>query len=75
MFKRALVPVAAGVALGIVISLWAAKLVGSLLYGIESRDVGALIVAVVVLLTVAALATWFPARRAVGVEPAAVLHE
>src|SRR4029453_16288862 len=35
MFKRAFVPVTAGVALGIVISLWAAKLVGSLLYGVE----------------------------------------
>jgi putative ABC transport system permease protein len=75
MFKRALVPVAAGVALGIVISLWAAKLVGSLLYGVESRDMGTLSLAVVVLLTVAGLATSFPARRAARTEPAGVLHE
>jgi predicted permease len=75
MFKRAFVPVTAGVALGIVISLWAAKLVGSLLYSVESRDLGTLSGAVVVLLTVAALATWFPARRAVCAQPGAVLRE
>jgi putative ABC transport system permease protein len=75
MFKRALVPVAAGVALGIVISLWAAKLAGSLLYGVESRDIGTLSIAVIVLLTVAGLATWFPARRAVRTDPGVVLHE
>jgi len=32
-------------------------------------------VAVAVLLTVAGLATWFPARRAVRAEPGVVLHE
>jgi predicted permease len=75
MFKRAVVPVAAGVALGIVISLWSAKLVGSLLYGVESRDIGTMSIAVVVLLAVAGLATWFPARRAVCTQPSAVLRE
>jgi predicted permease len=75
MFKRALVPVAAGVVLGIVISLWAVRLVGSLLYGVESRDTGTMSVAVAVLVSVAALATWFPARRAVRTEPGVVLHD
>jgi len=75
MFQRALWPVAAGIVLGIVTSLWAAKLAGSLLYGVESRDVRTLGVAVAVLLTVAGLATWFPARRAVRAEPGVVLHE
>jgi len=76
MLKRAFVPVVAGVAFGIVISLWAAKLVGSLLYGVEAPDnIATLSVAAVVLLAVAGAATWFPARRAVQTEPAAVLHE
>jgi ABC-type antimicrobial peptide transport system permease subunit len=75
MFKRAFVPVVAGIAVGMVISLWSMKLVASLLYGVESRDMATLSGAVVVLLMVAAVATWFPARRAVNSEPAAVLHE
>jgi len=75
MFKRAFVPVVAGIVVGMVISLWSAKLVASLLYGVESRDMATLTVAVVVLLIVAAVATWFPARRAVRAEPGVVLHE
>jgi len=75
MFKRAFVPVSVGLVLGTIASLWAAKLVGSLLYGVEPRDLRTLVVAVAVLVTVAGLATWFPVRRAVRAEPGAVLHE
>jgi ABC-type antimicrobial peptide transport system permease subunit len=75
MFKRAFVPVVAGIAVGMVISLWAAKLVASLLYGVESRDIGTLTLAVAVLVTVAGFATWLPARRAARSEPSVVLHE
>jgi hypothetical protein len=75
MFKRAFVPVIVGLVLGTIASVWAVKLVGSLLYGVEPRDLGTLVVAVAVLVTVAGVATWFPARRAVRSEPGAVLHE
>jgi putative ABC transport system permease protein len=75
MFKRAFVPVTVGLVLGTIASLWSAKLVGSLLYGVEPRDLRTLVVAVAVLVTVAGLATWFPVRRAVRAEPGAVLHE
>ncbi len=75
MFKRALVPVATGVALGIVISLWAVKFVSSLLYGVESRDMGTLSIAAVVLVMVAGVATWLPTRRAVRTDLGVVLHE
>jgi ABC-type lipoprotein release transport system permease subunit len=55
--------------------VWASKFVGLLIYGLEPRDPFTLIAAVAVLATVAGLAAWFPARRAVRIEPATVLRE
>jgi putative ABC transport system permease protein len=67
--------VAIGVAAGVGVSVWAATLVRSLLYGLEPRDPATLIGAVVVLATVATLAGWLPSWRASRIDPAAVLRE
>jgi ABC-type antimicrobial peptide transport system permease subunit len=63
-----------GAAVGALVSLSAAKLVASLLYGLEPRDPATLIGAVVTLAAVGAFAGWLPARRASRIDPAIVLR-
>jgi putative ABC transport system permease protein len=66
--------VGAGVAVGLVLSLWASRFVSSLLYGIEARDAATLAGAAAVLAAIAALAAWLPARHAARIDPAEVLR-
>lgn len=65
----------AGVALGLLLALGAVRLVESLLYGIVATDPGVLLRVVLGLLALAAVACWFPARRAASLEPIRVLRE
>jgi predicted lysophospholipase L1 biosynthesis ABC-type transport system permease subunit len=67
--------VAAGVAVGAALALAAARLVTTLLYGLEPRDPATLVGAVVTLAAVGALAGWLPAYRASRIDPAEVLRE
>lgn len=67
--------VAAGIAAGAVLSLWAASYVGSLLFGLPARDPGTFIGAAVVLAIAGAAAGWLPARRAARLDPAVVLRD
>jgi ABC-type lipoprotein release transport system permease subunit len=62
------------VALGAAVSLAAARLIRSLLYGVGSTDVVTFVAAAALLLLVAALAGYLPARRASGTDPAAALR-
>lgn len=66
--------IAAGLALGLAGSLWAARFVEALLFQLEPRDPLTFAAAAGVLLAVAALAAWLPARRAARVDPIAVLR-
>ena len=63
-----------GIALGIVASLALGRLVASLLYGTSPRDPIVLIAVVVVLVTVAVLASIVPTWRATRTDPAIVLR-
>jgi predicted permease len=67
--------VGAGVLAGGAASWWAARFVGSLLYGLQPRDPATLAGAALVLATVGALAGWLPARRAARIDPMEVLRE
>jgi putative ABC transport system permease protein len=67
--------VAAGVVTGTVISVWASKFVVGLIYGLEPRDSGTVAGAAFVLCATSAIAAWLPTRRAVRIDPAAVLRE
>jgi predicted permease len=64
-----------GVGIGTLISLWASRFVGSLLYGVGPRDPISLIAAAAVLTAIGALAAWLPARQAARIDPAQVLRE
>jgi putative ABC transport system permease protein len=66
---------ALGIGIGTLISLWASRFVGSLLYGVGPRDPISIIAAALVLTAIGALAAWLPARQAARVDPATVLRE
>ena len=71
---RALLLAGIGVAAGLVIALGAARLVGSLLYGIEPHDPVSYAAAAIVLLIAAVAAGSIPALRAARVDPVTALR-
>jgi hypothetical protein len=71
---QALVPVAAGLVLGLGVSWMASGLVRSLLYGVEPSDPVGLAGGSLVLLVTAAGAAYLPARRASKVDPVTALR-
>ena len=72
---RGMVLAGVGAGIGLAASFAAAPLLGSLLYGVGSRDTLVFGVAPAVLLVVAAAASYAPARRAAGLDPMAALRE
>jgi putative ABC transport system permease protein len=64
-----------GVAIGIAGALALASLIASMLYGVTPFDPTSYIVTAGVLLAVAALACWIPARRAMRVDPLVALRQ
>jgi putative ABC transport system permease protein len=70
-----MVLVAVGIVLGVGVSLWAARFVSALLFGLEPRDWGTLLVSALILGAIGALAGWIPAVRASRIDPATVLRE
>ena len=75
VLSRVTLLVGIGVIVGAGVSVWAAKFVAALVYGLEPRDPQTLVGAAIVLCAVGALATWLPARRASRLDPANVLRE
>ena len=69
MLKQGAGMVVLGLVIGTVAATGAARLLGSLLFGITRFDPVSFAVAPVVLLAVATLATYLPARRATRVDP------
>ncbi len=74
VFRRVGLLVAAGLALGLVGSFWAARFVEALLFHLEPRDPVTFASAVAVLVAVGALAAWLPARRAARIDPVEALR-
>ena len=74
VMKDAMTVIAAGVGAGLIGAWYSTQLVSSLLFGVDSRDAGAFLIAPVVIAGVAALASYLPARRATRVSPLAALR-
>jgi len=74
VFQRVGVLIAAGLASGLAGSLWAAGFVEALLFHLQPRDPGTFAGAAAVLVGVAVLAAWMPARRAARLDPVAALR-
>jgi predicted permease len=64
----------AGIATGVPLALWAARYAKSVLFGIDTADPLTIAVTIAVLLSVAALAGYIPARRALRVDPIVALR-
>jgi putative ABC transport system permease protein len=74
VMASALTQTAIGVVIGVVVALGAGRLLQSLLFGIGPNDPLALGLSAIVMLSVAALAAWLPARRAFRIDPAEQLR-
>lgn len=63
-----------GILAGLIASAWLSRSVATLLYGITAHDATSFAVVAALLLAVAALAAFIPARRAASVDPVRVLR-
>jgi predicted permease len=75
VFRQGMVPLAAGLTIGLVMSLAMTRLLQSMLVGVSPTDPGMLGVAALVLIAAAALGCWVPARRALRVSPVVALRQ
>ena len=75
VLRRVAFLVLAGVIVGTAASLWAARLVSTLLFGLEPRDPATLMSAALALTVIGGLAGWLPARRAARIDPVEVLRQ
>jgi predicted permease len=64
-----------GIAIGLILSAITARMIAGLLYGVHPIDVIVFVTVPLILLIVAFLATYIPARRATMVDPIISLHE
>jgi predicted permease len=75
VIRQGLLPVALGLLAGLVVSLGAGRVLGTLLYGVTPRDPLTMTAAASALLLVAVTAIHLPARRAMHIEPIAALRQ
>ncbi len=74
MVREGLTLAALGVGIGVVGALLLGRVIGSFLYGVNSRDPLTLTAVAALLLFVSFLATYLPARRALHIDPIAALR-
>ena len=76
IFREVALVGAAGLAFGMAGTLALGRLVAGMVFGLAPGDPSVLLAAAAVLAAVAAVAAWFPARRAASMDPTAALrHE
>jgi len=74
VLRQGIRPVFGGLVAGVGVALALGHWMSSFLFGIQSRDPGAISAVVLLLLLVAAAACWVPARRASRIDPMAALR-
>lgn len=75
VFREGMLPVAVGLVAGLAISFGVNRILQSQLVGVSPYDPATMILAPVMLILVALLGCQIPARRAMGVDPAAALRQ
>ena len=75
MIREGMIPVAAGALAGVGASVLAGRMIRSLLFGVTPADPVSLAGAPLLLVGVALLACYLPARRALGVDPIMALRD
>jgi predicted permease len=74
VLKQALVPVASGVVLGLLVAHWAKRLAEAQLFNVNTSDPTMLVAAVVTVAVAATAGAYLPARRAVRIDPIQALR-
>jgi predicted permease len=74
VLRRVGVLLAVGVTAGLALSIWVSTFVQSMLFQLDAQDPVTLGGAAAILVLVAVVAAWIPARRAAGLDPASVLR-
>jgi predicted permease len=74
VLRRVTTLLLAGAAIGVALSLWAARFVGALLFGVGARDPMTLIAAAAGLVAVGLFAGWLPARKVSRLDPTVALR-
>jgi predicted permease len=75
VLREAMLLLAVGLSVGIVIALWAGRAAAALLFELKPYDPVSIALAIAVLAAVALAASYGPARRAAALEPMAALRE
>ncbi|HKU76174.1 MAG TPA: ABC transporter permease [Pyrinomonadaceae bacterium] len=74
VMRQALGLVVVGIALGILVSLATGRLIASLLFGVSTTDPATLAFVTLILIMVALIASYVPARRAMKIDPVEALR-
>ena len=74
LVRQTMRPVLAGIALGLVVTYWAARFLQSFLVAVDARDPWTYLIVALVLMAAALAAVWLPARRAAAVDPLVALR-
>jgi predicted permease len=74
VFRETLLLTAAGLAIGIPLAFWAARYARAILFGIDATDPLIALASAAALMAATALAAYFPARRATGIDPLVALR-
>lgn len=74
VLSQAVALVLAGTMVGLACAILCGRVVASLLFGVRPQDGYSFVAAALLLITVAALAAWWPARRAAHVDPMQALR-
>ena len=69
VLRSSLMATAGGVAIGVAASIYVARLMAELLFGVPAHDVTVLAGSAVTLIVMASVVNWFPASRAARVDP------
>ena len=75
VMKESMAMVVCGVAIGLVTAFAAGRLVATLLFGVAASDPATIAIATAVMIAVASLAGYLPARRAARVDPMVALRD
>jgi putative ABC transport system permease protein len=74
VLARVVTLILTGAAIGVAASLWAARFVGAMLFGVDARDPMTLVAAAAVLVATGLFAGWLPARSVSRLDPTTALR-
>jgi ABC-type antimicrobial peptide transport system permease subunit len=73
--RRALLLIGSGTLVGLAVALAAGRFLEKILYGVQPTDPLTLAIVLMMMLAIAALACWIPARRAIRINPVTALRQ